>query len=175
MPERKLKIFVDVVNQACRMGVKKGETTPDTKKGKIMSVIENILAAKNIQISATYQGVKKEDNWQHHNWKVHVSGGNGLNIDTEYSKGMGHDAASGVTADDLIPAMLTDASFAEFSFQEFCNESGYEQYDPETGRENRKARGLWNACGVAAKNIKRMKFTEEEMQAILDYIEEEGL
>lgn len=157
------------------MDVKKGETTPDTKKGKVMSVIANILAAKNIQISATYQGVKKEDNWQHHNWKVHVSGGNGLNIDTEYSKGMGHDAASGVTADDLIPAMLTDASFAEFSFQEFCGESGYEQYDPETGKENKKAVATFRACEKSARMIRLMQFTEEEMQAIRDYIEEEGL
>ena len=157
------------------MGVKKGETTPDTTKGNIMSVIATILAAKNIQINAAYQGVKKKEGWEHHHWKVHVSGGNGLNIDTEYSKGMAHDATSGVTADDLIPAMLTDASFAEFSFADFCNESGYEQYDPEAGRENRKARGVLNACCVAAKNIKRMKFTEEEMQMIRDYIEEEGL
>lgn len=34
-----MKIVVDVVNQPCRMGVKKGETTPDTKKGKTMKTL----------------------------------------------------------------------------------------------------------------------------------------
>lgn len=157
------------------MGVKKGETTPDTKKGKIMSVIANILAAKNIQLTAYYRGVRTKEGWKHHYWSIYIHGGNGLNIDTEYSKGTGHDPAKGVTADDLIPSLLTDASFAEYDFAEFCRESGYEQYDPETGKENKKAVATFRACEKSEYMIRRMQFTDEEMQAIRDYIEEEGL
>lgn len=140
-----------------------------------MSVIANILKAKKIQINAAYQGVKKKDGWEHHNWKVYISGGNGLNIDTEYSKGMAHNPADGVQADDLIPALLNDSSFADSSFEEFCGDCGYDVYEPDTGRENRNARGIWNACKKSARYIKQMEFTNEEMKAIQEYIEEEGL
>lgn len=158
------------------MTIREGRGLPShTKKGNIMSVIADILAAKNIEIAAAYQGVKKKDKWEHHNWKVFISGGNGLSIDTEYSKGTAHDPANGVTADDLIPALLTDASFAEYDFAEFCRASGLEQYDPETGRENKKSVATFRGCELSSRYIRLMQFTEEEMQAIRDYIEEEGL
>lgn len=140
-----------------------------------MSVIANILAAKNIEIAAAYQGVKKNGNWEHHNWKVFISGGNGLAIDTEYNKGMLHSHHDGVSADDLIPCLIADTGFASYDFADFCHETGYEQYDIETGRENKEARRVWNGCKKSKSIINAMQFSDEEMQAIIDYIEEQGL
>jgi len=138
-----------------------------------MSVIENILNNKGFEVSSVYNGVINKDNWQRHSWSVLIQG-NGLFIEVDYGKGMGHSADDGVTADDIIPCIIMDSSFAGESFEEFCDMLGYDKYD-DYGRYNERSEEIWNACKEQLDNFEALGFTEEELEAIRNYIDDEGL
>lgn len=138
-----------------------------------MSVIENILTEKGFELSSVYKGIINKDNWKHHSWSVLIQG-NGVFVEVDYCKGLGHNAEDGVSADDIIPCLISDSSYAGETFADFCDMLGYDQYD-ENGRVNKRSEEIWYACKDQLDNLLDLSFTEEERQQIEEYIEEEGL
>lgn len=138
-----------------------------------MSVIENILTKKGFEVSSVYNGVIDKDNWKRHSWSVLIQG-NGVFIEIDYGKGLGHNAGDGVTADDIIPCLIMDASYGNEFYSDFCGMFGYDEYDDEGGI-NQRSEAIWEACREQVDNLQALGLTADELEAIELYIEDEGL
>ena len=138
-----------------------------------MSVIENILTNKGFKLSSVYNGVTSKDKWTRHSWSVVIEG-NGVSIDIDYGKGLGHNAEDGVSADDIIPCLIMDASYGNESYSDFCDMFGYDQYDDE-GETNSYSEAIWDACREQVDKLAALGFTDEEKEEIQQYIEDECL
>lgn len=138
-----------------------------------MSVIESILIEKGFELSSVYNGIINKDNWKRHSWSVLIEG-NGVFIEVDYGKGLGHNTEDGVSADEIISCLISDASYADVTFAEFCDMLGYEQYD-QHGRVNKHSEKIWISCKEQLDKLLELRFTDEERGRIETYIEDQGL
>lgn len=137
-----------------------------------MSTIAFILQQKGITIASRYDGISKTDGWEHRAYTVALTGPN-YAFSTKYSRGMAH-ARKEVSPDDIIPCLLTDARCFNdaIGVEEFAADLGY---DMDTRESREKAKKAYCACGQAAARLDSIAFTAEELAAIENYIEENGL
>ena len=68
--------------------------------------------------------------------------------------------------EDILGSILLDATYLDYSFEDFANEMGY---DPDS----RTAEKIYKDIQKQAKKINRI-FSKEEQEELLTYLEKEG-
>ncbi len=92
-------------------------------------------------------GQAKGNGWDHaaHNWRVTLRHeGRRLSVDF-----FGGEAVTNPTAADVLSSLMLDASIGEESFQDFCDDLGYDE-------DSRKAELTWKACAMQAPKVRRL-------------------
>ena len=88
----------------------------------------------------------EDDGWEYDRWGITLHRGH-RSFTTQYRSGTGHGGkAPGVA--EVLRAIESDANAGDRTFEEFCDEFGYDQ-------DSRKAERIWRACRGVGKRIRR--------------------
>jgi hypothetical protein len=107
--------------------------------------------ARKVRCDATY-GAKldwdKQDEWQQqatgYSVTLHYKG---RQYTTDFWMGSAH--TSEPDAEGVLECLLSDSHAADYSFEEFCGEMGYDT-------DSRKAERIWKQCAKVRENMERL-------------------
>lgn len=118
-----------------------------------MTELEEMCNKHNIRIVSEYGGVPSNPNFGpgHHSYKVTLSRRNPRRkITVPFYMGSGHSEAP--TAADVLYCLILDGSYYSYSFEDWCNELGYDT-------DSIKAKKVYDKCNV--QGLKVRKFLED--------------
>ena len=101
------------------------------------------------------------DGWEHYSYELRLhSEANGATLDTPWRAGLAHDP-NNVKLADVLYSIVSDTSYADYDFEEFASELGY---DPDS----RKAYAQWEAVQDQARRFHEWCYS----QAMIDDLTE---
>lgn len=104
--------------------------------------LKDLVAADNVLIQAVYGAARKKDPKMPQNWRVTLTR-KGRQLSVDY---FGGGAVKDISAADVLYSLCLDARCGEYSFDEFCNELGYDS-------DSRAAEKVWKACKATAPKL----------------------
>ena len=149
----------------------------------IESAVNAYIQKNSTTFKHTYAGVHSLDNWEHFKWVVtfakvdqtkYRSGSPAVIIEEvfEYKMGMAHctkDNRGNVkptapSAAAVLHSLLLDAQAAEFAFEDWCSEYGY-------NADSRRALTIYFDCQGAAGKIAKI-FTRKQIETLREMMKD---
>ena len=111
------------------------------------SEIKTLCNLHGIKMVAKFGEAKKSRDWANNNWRVTLTrkvDGKRKRFSVDY---FGGSAVKSIEAEYVITSVISDCLAGDQSFEEFCNEFGYDE-------DSRSVEKIWKECRIIGTRVK---------------------